>query len=481
MLLGRVQNGQAAFYFLCSIPSFRPSILFVRQWIGEIEEMIVSKRLFRNGQSILVAVSGGLDSMVLLNVLDELAMTHRWKLTVAHFNHRLRGRQSDADERFVARAARKMGLPFATGSADVKRFARKEDLSIEMAARQLRHAFLARTAKRRRIPSIALAHHGDDQVELFLLRLLRGAGGEGLAGMKWKTPSPADRSVTVARPFLAQARVDLERFAAERKIAFREDPTNAQIDFLRNRVRHELVPLLKAAYQPALFRTTLRVMEIIGADSEFATQTARGWLKRRKPPFDRLPAAMQRRVLQLQLQHAGVGSGFELIEELRAKPGKAISVGATQTVIREPAGTVRLRRTARMAFNPDSRRMRISRARGKVFFDGVNISWHMMPFKRSGLIHEANCEQFDANKVGAEITLRHWRPGDRFQPIGASSPRKLQDLFVNQKIPAARRRQLLVAQAESGVIFWVEGLRIGELFKLEKATKWALNWRWRRG
>ena len=163
--------------------------------IQRVEQNIQSRRLLNHGQAILVAVSGGLDSMVLLKVLHTLSARHHWKLTVAHFNHQLRGRSSDADERLVRKTAASLRLPFVAGRADVRQFAKKSKLSIEMAARKLRHEFFARVAKERKIHVVALAHHADDQVELFFVRALRGAGGEGLAGMKWHAPSPTNGKI----------------------------------------------------------------------------------------------------------------------------------------------------------------------------------------------------------------------------------------------------------------------------------------------
>src|SRR5205823_900678 len=139
------------------------------QLCHHIDDSIRERKLLRRGESVLVAVSGGLDSMVLLQVLKMLSTKHRWKPVVAHFNHRLRGRAGDGDEQLVRRTAKAMGLPVAVASADVKQFARQSKFSIEMAARKLRHEFLARVARERGIKTIALAHHADDQVELFFL------------------------------------------------------------------------------------------------------------------------------------------------------------------------------------------------------------------------------------------------------------------------------------------------------------------------
>src|SRR2546421_5050900 len=242
--------------------------------IHSIEQSIISKALLARGQKVLLAVSGGLDSMVLLNVLCRFSKQYDWRLVVAHFNHQLRGRSSDADERFVRQAARKLRIPFITRRADVKRFARDEKISVEMAARKLRHDFLARTARENQAAAVAVGHHADDQLELFFLRLLRGTGGEGLAGMKWRSQSSSHRAVTLVRPLLGCSKTQIQQFAQGEKIRFREDKSNAALDYLRNRFRHELLPLLMKNYQPALAKTTLRLMEVLGAESEFITQTA---------------------------------------------------------------------------------------------------------------------------------------------------------------------------------------------------------------
>jgi tRNA(Ile)-lysidine synthase len=301
-----------------------------------VEQSIAMKGLFARGESILVAVSGGLDSMALLHVLRRLANSHDWKLTVAHFNHQLRGRSSDADERLVKRTAEKLTLPYVIDRADVKTFARGNKLSLEMAARKLRHAFLAKVATKRKIKRIALAHHADDQVELFFVRLLRGAGGEGSAGMKWLGPSPIDASVWLARPLLDQPKAVLAEYARREKIIFREDATNGQLDIQRNRLRHELLPLLTKKYQPALARVVLRQMEIVGAEADFVTGAAQGWLDgKQQPTFEKLPLALQRRCLQLQLVRHGLASNFDLIEQLREAPNRAVTINEQLAVYRE--------------------------------------------------------------------------------------------------------------------------------------------------
>ncbi len=452
--------------------------------LEQIEKNIRERGLFRRGQRILAAVSGGVDSMVLLHALNELSKKHRWKLAVAHFNHKLRGRSSDADERFVRNAAKKFRLKFVSESADVQKFAKQGGLSIEMAARKLRHDFLARAAARLKIPTVALAHHADDQVETFFLRLLRGAGGEGLAGMKWKNNSPGNPKIKLVRPLLDHAKSALSMFAKEHQISFREDATNAVLDYQRNRIRRELLPLLRR-YQPALDKTILRVMEVIGADAEFVSQAAKDWLASRPgKSFGGLEVGVQRRCLQAGLLSRGLSPDFDLIEFLRVNPGRAISVAPGLSAFRDGSGQINLRREAAAEFDPNQKLVRLSHAKGEVVFDGAQVKWSSMPFS-AGLSpstpkRNPQREFFDADKIGAKIFLRHWQPGDRFQPIGMSRAVKLQDLFTNAKIPRDERHRLIVATTAGGEIFWVERLRLGERFKLDSRTSSRLKWQWLR-
>jgi tRNA(Ile)-lysidine synthase len=451
-------------------------------FIQQVAAGVAARGLLRRGGRVLVAVSGGLDSMVLLHTLNSLAAARGWKLAVAHFNHQLRGRSSDRDETLVRKTVAALKLPLTVERADVKGFARSSGLSLEMAARKLRHEFLARTARAGRIPTLALAHHADDQVELFFLRLLRGAGGEGLAGMKWRSPSPMDKRITLVRPLLDRTKDELGEFARAAGIVFRTDATNLTRTMPRNRVRNELLPLLRAHYQPGLTKTVLRVMEIAGAEADLARELAAGWLAGRRPAFAGLPVAVQRRVVQTQLLALGLPVDFDLVEQLRLAPGQPVSVGLDLQAMRDSAGTVTLQsKPAAAEFNAETLEVSLSGRAGTVTFADTTIAWERIPAgKWTRPVPQPGREVFDADRVGTAVELRHWRAGDRFQPLGMKTPVKLQDLFTNARIPRDRRRGLLVAVAR-GEIFWVEGLRMAERFKLSATTKERLVWRWRRG
>ena len=452
--------------------------------IQRAEKAIQHHRLLLDEESVLLAISGGADSMVMLDVLAKLSGQHGWQLKVAHFNHQLRGRASDLDEALVRQAAKKYGLPFFGKRGDVAGFAIKSKISVEMAARELRHRFFAETAVRQKIKKIALAHHGDDQLELFFIRLFRGAGSDGLSGMQWKSFSPQNRAIEIIRPLLGEQRHEIVAFAKAEKIPYREDKTNRDKSIPRNRIREELLPLLRKHYQPGLGPVIFRQMEILEAESGFLESCARAWLEDpSQTTYSLLPLAVQRRVLVLQFQCLGVSAEFDWIEKLRENPGKALQVDSARRLLLEANGMIIVLNHDRPEFEGASRQVLLEGKGGSIGLIGLKIDWKRQ--KASGGTNRAqeksmSLEQFDAESVGNRIVLRRWQRGDRFQPIGMSKPVKLQDFFSNNKVPRNQRHQLWLGVAESGEIFWVEGMRIGENFKLKDHSKYQLKWTWKR-
>jgi tRNA(Ile)-lysidine synthase len=236
-------------------------------------------------------------------------------------------------------------------------------------------------------------------------------------------------------------------------------------------------------------------MEIVGAETELVGELGSKWLResggngpagRRRTPqrgvptFDRLPVAVQRRALQLQLTNLGVWVDFELVERLRSAPNVLFAVSPGFSVSRDAEGAVSLRTQAAADFKVNELSINLGERAGEVNFAGVQFKWNFENARAAaGLEKRIGRELFDADKVGRGITLRHWRAGDRFQPIGLKSAVKLQDLFTNQKIPRAQRHHLVVAESIDGRIFWVQDLRLSEPFKLTATTKRRLVWCWR--
>lgn len=418
--------------------------------------------------------------MVLLATLHRIASRDGLQLSVAHANHQLRGAESEADAALVTSTVTHLDLPFQVGRLPVREVLSRSRESIEMVARRLRHRFFAATAREFGATTVALGHHADDQVELILLRLLRGAGGEGLGGMAWSDPSPADPNVRLIRPLLDLSRAELAVYAQAHGIAFREDSSNSDPTIDRNRVRHELRPLLEREFNPALGRVLQRTAQVVGAEADFAAQAAERWLKSsRRTHFNRLHVAVQRAVVRRQLWALGQAADFDRVEQLRTKTGR-IAIGPSTLVHRTAKGTLKPAPVARLpAHRTTVRRVRLTESRGRLQLGPLKILWR---FSRSKPIRKAvggTQERFDAETVGPEVIVRHWQPGDRFQPLGFARATKVQDLLVNRKIPAARRRELALATRPDGEVFWIEGLPPGERFKVTPQSEHILVWSWR--
>ncbi|MEI7727930.1 MAG: tRNA lysidine(34) synthetase TilS [Verrucomicrobiota bacterium] len=451
---------------------------------------MVEKRLRENcgalpGERLLVAVSGGVDSMVLLHLLAQGAQHHAWVLGVAHLNHGLRGRASDADERLVRRTAAALGLECICERVKAGQLRQAGSISLEMAAREARHRFLLRAASQFKTTKVVLAHHADDQAELFFVRLLRGSGSDGLAGMEWNGGSPFDARVRLLRPLLECSKSEIQAYAQAEQLQHREDESNQDLDMERNWVRHELLPIMLAR-RPALPAILPRIMETLRAESDFLEFLARAWMTEAGPssvrqPFSALHPALQRTCLRLQLPALNVFPEFDLIEKLRTKPGKMMIAPGNIAVVCSADGRVTVvPKTHQELFTDAQQFVPLTRKGGRIEFGGLQLQWK--PGKGTVPVGKppTGTEYFDAEKLEGGIMLRYWRAGDRFQPIGMSHPVKLQDLFTNEKVPRAARHQRVVGMTAPGEIFWVEGLRIGERFKLDKETRLWLKWGWQR-
>ncbi len=452
----------------------------------EISRQIHERSLFKKGERILVAVSGGVDSVVLLHSLIRILQAPKSWLAVAHFNHHLRGRASSADARFVERLARRLGLEYHGGEGDVRTRAEEQGLSLEMAARQLRLRFLASAARERGCRLVATAHHMDDQAELFFLRAARGAGGEGLAGMGWSDPSPLAEhpEIRIVRPLLGHSKGEIMTWAVQQGVPFREDATNAQDICLRNRVRKRILPLWLREMGTGALPAVCRTQEIVGAETEYVAWVAHEWLRNsREVAFDALHEAVQRQVLRLQILEMGIPADFGHVETLRKGVDRPVCVpgqSGGRSLQRDAQGRLCWVISSKTnTFSAGSVEGVLEGRRGRLNLEGGAIHWVLLRHPGASRVPRnlEGGEVFDGDRVGRQVILRHWQPGDRFRPLGLRGSAKLQDLFVNLKVPSAERRCRWLACRPDGQIFWVQGLRPSEDFKVSDSTRECLVWR----
>ena len=276
-------------------------------------------RRFSPSARYLIGVSGGCDSVALLHWLTNLGYK---KLIVCHLNHQLRGRSSDADARFVEKLAKKYQVDFELGAANVPVLAKKKKMSIETAAREARYSFFAKAAKRHRCRMIFLAHHADDLVETFLLNLIRGAGCTGLVAIRESSTRRIDDvELTIVRPFLPVWRKEIDSYVRKHRLRFREDASNKNLDPLRNRLRHRVIPFLEKVLsrniRPTIWRAAaIAVEEENWIDGQLPDSSA---AELSVPQVCALPVALQRRTILKWLRAKDISEvGFDVIERVRS-------------------------------------------------------------------------------------------------------------------------------------------------------------------
>ena len=455
------------------------------------ECVLVSVRrqaLIPPGGRVLAAVSGGGDSVALLHLLAELAERNMVALAgVAHFNHRLRPPASDEDERFCRDLATRFGLPFVVESADVAKMARSERISVEHAGHRVRHAFFGRAAGRFGACRVALGHTLDDQAETYLLRLLRGAGAAGFSAIR-------PRVGPVVRPLLRVSRAELRAYLASKQASFREDASNLDRRVPRNRIRHDLIPSLRA-YSPRVVEVLAREAEIARADEEWLAraanelgaslvQSTKGGVEVDAAGLAALHPALGRRVARDALVRvSGCAVGFDHIERLRRLAEDApprvdfprCRAERLEDVIRL---TARAGRGAVARVEPFAYRLEVP---GEVSVPeaGVTISaepagpelFQPLTISRPRTAGQHATERVVAVAAAGPFAVRNWQPGDRFRPLGLQGHRKkLQDLFVDRKVSRAERARIPLVLDTQDRIVWVVGQGVSEDFRVTRGA-----------
>lgn len=424
-------------------------------------------KLFEPGARVVVAVSGGADSVALLDLLRRFD-AGSLKLVVAHLNHSLRGEHSDADQAFVAGLAARYGLSFVAERRDVAALARELVTSLEDAGRRARYDFLARVAREHQASFIALAHHRDDQAETVLMRLLRGAGGTGLRGMG---PS---RGI-LKRPLLRVSRADIERYLKEEGLSWRNDASNADTDFLRNSIRHELLPLL-GRYNPKVSERLAATAEILAADEELLDQVTDAAYRRlllpgsAEPAFSVAGLTGEPRGLRLRLYRRALAEQRGDLQRIALTHLEAIDrlVGSERPNARLnlPGACLVLRSYDRLSFaaaRPEEGDFEVAVAGpGEYRLPGgrlLRVSLVELPERLDAGAPDAAF--FDPQAAPFPWTVRSFRPGDRFRALGMTGTQKVKDLFINNKIPASQRGRIPLLVSGDRII-WLAGVRMGE-------------------
>ncbi len=482
--------------------------------------------LVSGGKKLLVAVSGGPDSVCLLHILVKLQEELKAKLHVAHLNHQLRGAESEADADYVSDLAHQWGVPATIERRDVKGYQARQRLSLEEAAREVRYSFLTQVAGAIGANRVAVGHTKDDHIETILMHLIRGAGTRGLRGLQpyteWKSKTG---SLIIIRPLLEISHQETEDYCRHHRLAPRLDASNLSLSPLRNRIRQQLLPLLKS-YNPRVAEALLRTGRIASDDIDFLDrEIARLWdevAQQRgetiildKERFDQLPPTLQRYLLRASVEKLlGSAKDIEMrhIEEMMsalAKPaGKRLSLPGGLIFSIEYNKYLLTSDLAALSPFPilrDEFRLNIP---GQTRLPGWRIEATIidpsvvkgkpegalapseiitpLPLikgkgtKGIGLIKNDFTAYFDLGKTGDKLLLRPRQRGDRFQPLGMSQTKKVNEFMIDAKIPRAWRQQIPIVCSPSQIL-WVVGWRIDDRAKVTDTTKQVLRLEFKQG
>ncbi len=416
--------------------------------------------LLKAGDRVGVAVSGGADSVGLLRLLLELRQEIGVVLSVVHFNHTLRGAESDEDERFVARLAQQHELELHFESGDVASYAAEKHRSLETAAREMRYRYFRRLLLDGTLNRIATGHTLDDQAETVLLKIVRGAGSRGLAGIYPRLSVPGSRfsDLSIVRPLLGTRRLELEPYLLDLGQSWREDRSNRDLRHMRNRVRHGILPRLELHMNPAVREAFAETAEIARAEEEYwEREVSRVRDGLRVSVLKNLPLALQRRVVRAAGESLGLQLDFRHIEEILALTTKGAQAPKSMVL---PHGWVVSRIKDQLRFEADAETINdyeyrlpvpgsVEVRETETRFEAVAVSGNAAEGYNPG-------DLLDGTLLAAELKVRNWRPGDRFWPAHRKTAKKIKELLQERQVTGSERKLWPVVVSGANVV-WVRG------------------------
>lgn len=456
------------------------------QLLNKVGKTVLKYRMLSSADKVLVAFSGGPDSLALLYVLLELRDKYELSIHVAHLNHMLRGEESERDEHRAEEVCKKLGLPYTIARENVDSL-RKKGESLEESARRVRYQFLTTTAQKVKAPKVAVGHTRDDLVETVLMRIIRGTGEEGLAGIPGTRELAPD--IKIIRPLLEVNRKEIEEYLRRKDIEPTKDSSNLNTDVFRNRVRHQLIPYLQK-YNPQVKESLFRLAKTFRQNEEYFQHEIISILQRIALPSSgglrinvkellSYPEFLQYRVLREAIKKVGhdlkdIGSIHleEIYKIIRSRKANLVyDLPHRLEVCKEynylkisPQKTRKLVRyqyclnLGEELFIPEIQR-------------SLCINWGKLSQTNYG---DPRVVFMDADKVRFPLTVRNRRVGDCFHPLGLKGRKKLKDFFIDEKIPLGERERIPLLISGKDIV-WVVGYRISDLVKISTHTERVLK------
>ncbi|CFX10697.1 Lysidine-tRNA(Ile) synthetase [Syntrophomonas zehnderi OL-4] len=449
-----------------------------------VKDYIIDNRLLEPGERVIVAVSGGPDSMALLNILKTLSTQLDIELVAAHVNHDLRP-EAQAEAEFVAEQSHSLGIPCHIRKINVRELARQEKTSLEDAGRRARYRFFYTLLAEQGAAKIATAHHRDDVAETVLLHLLRGSGIQGLRGIM-------PQNGELIRPLLAVEKEELIYYLKKNNLNYCWDQSNEDPEFLRNRIRHQLIPLLEQEYNPRIVANLNRLADIAQAENEFLEDETSAYWNRvvekaepntiifSLPLFSQMPLAVRRRLVMRALAKLGSPGGWEArdvekILELSEKPGSAKVIKLKKQLLVNKS-------YERIIFTknwskPQAFCLRIAipgevkLPGGSAYYFSVEAAGGSTPDKGD---RQEEVIYLDYDKMPQPLVVRSRQEGDVFQPAGFSGHKRLKKYLIEKKVPFWERDLVPVLASQEGKIYAILGHCVSQAAAVSAATQTVL-------
>lgn len=436
--------------------------------LATIQQFIEAKDLFLPSDKLIVAVSGGMDSVVLLHSLHQLG----YSLAVAHCNYQLRGDESDGDESFVKKLANNLKIPFHTIHFDTATIAETTNESIQMVARRLRYEWFEELATQEGAHYIATAHHLNDSLETVLFNFTKGTGIAGLTGISAKAGK-------VVRPLLSSTKEEIIQYAEEQQLEWREDSSNDSTKYFRNRIRHKVLPVLKTI-NPNFEQTGVQTLEKLEAVQALVDQEIYHFERRvfKEHPNDwslPIPLLKKESHLTFKLYEALKKYGFNysqisaLAQNLDRLSGKRFESGTHLLYID--------RDRLLLVENQDTEHAKpveIKAENTHIRWNGLSLELERKAIEGYKISESTQNAGLDFDLLDFPLRLRFWEQGDVFRPLGMKGKKKkISDYLIDEKVPLHQKDQVAVIESD-GKIVWVIGYRMDERFKITKHTKSVL-------
>lgn len=455
----------------------------MKDLLKSVKETIEKYSLIRPGDRIIVALSGGVDSVVLLDILSKLREGMTSDLIVAHVNHGIRGKDSDRDAEFAKNLAKQYGFPFYGKKIDIPHLQSVLQGSPQEIAREERLQYLEQLAEKIEGHKIALGHNWDDQSETVLMRLIRGAGPTGLRGMGHSRGK-------FIRPLLDISRSEIAEYALTHKLKNVEDESNKSDAYLRNKIRNKLIPQLEKEYNPEIKSALIRLATILREEDRFLDRlctdlfTKHAKVQTGEVVFDivellKLDQSLRARLIRMALRTVKhdlrkiTHHHIDIIEELilSQAPQKQLDLPDDIKVYRVYSSLIIvLGESSYLAARGRPFEYKMM-APGSTFIKELGISVNSEVLQKNGygrgFVFKPTVAFFDFDKLSRNLSLRSVKPGDAFQPYGMTGSKKVSDYFIELKIPSSQREMVPLLATDDDVA-WVVGYRVSEKYKIDR-------------